>query len=488
MEERARWRRRADFIFAAVGAAIGLGNVWRFPYIAFKYGGGAFLIPYFVALLTAGIPLLILEFGLGRMMQAGAPAAFAKVRKNLEWIGWLSLFAVMLIFLYYTVIMAWCWNYVVFSVNIKEWAARSEQFFKHDFLHLTSGPGHLGHILWYVVIGLAISWLWSFIYLRHGPVSIGKEIYYTVIIPWIILVILVIRGLTLPGAIKGLNYYLTPNFAALKNPETWLAAYGQIFFTLSLAMGTQIVYSSYLERRSDVNNNAIVTALANCGTSFFAGFAVFSVLGFAAQALGVPVPEVTKGGLHLAFITYPRIISMLPAAPVFGVLFFILLVTLAIDSQISQVEPFICGFMDKWGFTRKRLLPIVAVCGFIGGLIFATQGGYYWVDIIDHVTCDFGLTLVGILEAIAIGWIFGARKFREYVNDVSEVKIGSWWDICVKIITPVVLGVSFIMAIVREITHGYGGYPRWAGGVGIGVIILIIIMSFVLMKLKGREE
>jgi len=488
MEERARWRRRADFIFAAVGAAIGLGNVWRFPYIAFKYGGGAFLIPYFVALLTAGIPLLILEFGLGRMMQAGAPAAFAKVRKNLEWIGWLSLFAVMLIFLYYTVIMAWCWNYVVFSVNIKEWAARSEQFFKHDFLHLTSGPGHLGHILWYVVIGLAISWLWSFFYLRHGPVSIGKEIYYTVIIPWIILVILVIRGLTLPGAIKGLNYYLTPNFAALKNPETWLAAYGQIFFTLSLAMGTQIVYSSYLERRSDVNNNAIVTALANCGTSFFAGFAVFSVLGFAAQALGVSVPEVTKGGLHLAFITYPRIISMLPAAPVLGVLFFILLVTLAIDSQISQVEPFICGFMDKWRIDRKKILPIVAVCGFLVGLIFATQGGYYWVSIIDHVTCDFGLVLVGMLEAIAIGWFFGARKFREYVNEVSEIKIGKWWDICVMIITPLMLAWSFVFAIYKEVRSGYEEYPRWAGLTGIGIIVLIIIMSFVLMKLKGREE
>ncbi|RLG62467.1 sodium-dependent transporter, partial [archaeon] len=479
--------RRADFIFAAVGAAIGLGNVWRFPYIAFKYGGGAFLIPYFVALLTAGIPLLILEFGLGRMMQAGAPAAFAKVRKNFEWIGWLSLFAVMLIFFYYTVIMAWCWNYVVFSVNIKEWAARSEQFFKHDFLRLTSGPGHLGHILWYVVIGLAISWLWSFFYLRHGPISIGKEIYFTVIIPWIILVILVIRGLTLPGAIKGLNYYLTPNFAALKNPETWLAAYGQIFFTLSLAMGTQIVYSSYLERRTDVNNNAIVTALANCGTSFFAGFAVFSVLGFAAQALGVPVPEVTKGGLHLAFITYPRIISMLPAAPVLGVLFFILLVTLAIDSQISQVEPFICGFMDKWRIDRKKILPIVAVCGFLVGLIFATRGGYYWVDIIDHVTCEFGLTLVGILEAIAIGWFFGARKFREYVNEVSEIKIGRWWDICVMIITPLILLWSFIFAIYREARFGYGDYPRWAGLTGIGIIILIIIMSFVLMKLKGRE-
>ena len=137
----------------------------------------------------------------------------------------------------------------------------------------------------------------------------------------------------------------------------------------------------------------------------------------------------TKGGLHLAFITYPRIISMLPAAPVLGVLFFILLVTLGIDSQISQVEPFICGFMDKWRIDRKKILPIVVVCGFLVGLIFATRGGYYWVDIIDHVTCDFGLTLVGILEAIAIGWIFGARKFREYVNDVSEVKIGSWWDI-----------------------------------------------------------
>ncbi|MDH4211451.1 MAG: sodium-dependent transporter [candidate division WOR-3 bacterium] len=485
-EGRERWTSRTSFIIASIGAAIGLGNVWRFPYMCYENGGGAFLIPYFVALFTAGIPLMIVEYGLGRKMQAGAPTAFAGVRKGTEWIGWLALMVVMLIFLFYPVIMAWCVDYVVYAFNLS-WGTDAKVFFEQDFLQLSGSPGILGGIRWPIVIGLAVVWLAIYLSLFKGLKALSKIVFYTVITPWVILVIMVIRGLTLPGAIEGLKFYLTPNFAALLNPRVWLAAYGQIFFTLSLAMGTMIVYSSYLPKKSDITNNSFMVSLANCGTSFFAGFAVFSILGYLAQAMGVSVPQVTQSGFGLAFITYPTAIRLLPFIPAFfGILFFLLLLTLGIDSAFSQIEPFVAGFTDKWHFNKKLVLPVVCVCGFLIGIIFTTRGGYYWLDIIDYFASSYGLTFVGLLECIVIGYIYKAHKMREYVNEVSDFKIGKWWDVCIKIITPVILGISLILNIIALVRKGYGGYPTWATAVGVLITLGIIVISFVLMSIKAK--
>jgi NSS family neurotransmitter:Na+ symporter len=485
-EGRERWTSRSSFIIASIGAAIGLGNVWRFPYMCYENGGGAFLVPYFIALLTAGIPLMILEYGLGRRMQAGAPTAFAGVRKGVEWIGWLSLMVVMLIFLFYPVIMAWCVDYVTYAFNLG-WGADATSFFERDFLQLSGGPGILGGIRWPIVIGLAIVWLAIYLSLFKGLKALSKIVFYTVITPWVILVIMVIRGLTLPGAIEGLKFYLTPNFSVLLNPRVWLAAYGQIFFTLSLAMGTMIVYSSYLPKKSDIANNSFIVSLANCGTSFFAGFAVFSILGYLAQAMGVGVPEVTKSGFGLAFITYPTAIRLLPFIPAFfGILFFLLLLTLGIDSAFSQIEPYVAGFTDKWGFNKKWVLPAVCIGGFLVGIVFTTRGGYYWLDIVDYFASSFGLTLVGLLECLVIGYIYKAQKMREYVNEVSEFRIGKWWDVCIMIITPLILGISLILSAITLIQKGYGGYPAWATMVGVFITIGIIVVSFVLMSIKGK--
>lgn len=485
-EARERWTSRSSFIIASIGAAIGLGNVWRFPYMCYENGGGAFLIPYFVALLTAGIPLMIVEYGLGRKMQSGAPTALAAVRKGTEWIGWLALMVVMLIFLFYPVIMAWCVDYVVYSFNLG-WGEDARFFFERDFLQLSGSPGVLGGIRWPIVVGLAVVWLAVYLSLFKGLKALSKIVFYTVITPWVILVIMVIRGLTLPGAIEGLKFYLTPNFAALLNPRVWLAAYGQIFFTLSLAMGTMIVYSSYLPKKTDITNNSFIVSLANCGTSFFAGFAVFSILGYLAQAMGVGVPQVTQSGFGLAFITYPTAIRLLPFIPAFfGIIFFVLLLTLGIDSAFSQIEPFVAGFTDKWHFNKKWVLPIVCICGFLIGIVFTTRGGYYWLDIVDYFASSYGLTLVGLLECIVIGYIYKAHKMREYVNEVSEFKIGRWWDICIKVVTPIVLGISLIMSVITLVQKGYGGYPTWATMVGVSITVGIIVVSFVLMSIKGK--
>ena len=488
VDKRERWGCRTSFIMAAIGSAIGLGNIWRFPYICYANGGGAFLIPYFVALITAGIPLMILEFALGRKAQAGAPSAFARiVGKKTEWIGWLPLFAIMLIFFYYPVIMAWSVDYAVYSATLR-WGTNTQNFFYNHFLQTSGGPGILGGIRWPILAGLAVVWIAIYLCLFKGVKAVGKVVMWTVTIPWAILIIMVVRGLTLPGAVDGLKFYLTPDFTALLKPNVWLAAYGQVFFTLSLAMGTLIVYSSYLPKKSDISNNAYIASLANCGTSFFAGFAVFSTLGYLAQSMGVGVPEVTKSGLGLAFVTYPTAIRLLPFwAPFFGILFFIMLLTLGIDSAFSQVEPFVAGFTDKWHFSKKWILPIVCIFGFLVGILFTTRGGIYWLDMVDYFTCTFGLTLVGFLECVAIGYIYKSRKMREYVNEVSEFRIGKWWDVMIMIVTPAILGISFVWELVKLVQKGYGDYPRWTSFTGMCILIFIVILSFVFMQIKGRK-
>ncbi|MCK4420495.1 sodium-dependent transporter, partial [candidate division WOR-3 bacterium] len=269
--------------------------------------------------------------------------------------------------------------------------------------------------------------------------------------------------------------------------KVWLAAYGQIFFTLSLAMGTLIVYASYLPRDSDITVNAFITSLANCGTAFLAGFAVFSTLGYLASAMGVTVPEVTTSGLGLAFVTYPTAINLLPVASrLFGALFFLLLITLGIDSAFSQIEPVVGSIADKWGFNKRKVLPLVVLTGFIVGIPYTTKAGFYWVDIIDHFVCTYGLTLIGFLECIVIGYFFKASRIREYINSVSDVRIGPWWDVFIKIVTPIVLGVSLIYELIKLIQKGYGNYPVWTAFSGIGLIILLIVLSFILSRKRGN--
>ena len=306
---RDRWSSRKVFLLASIGSAVGLGNVWRFSYVCYQNGGGAFLIPYFVALFTAGIPLMILEYAIGQMMNGAAPVSFARIKQRYEWIGWWSLLIGFVVMTYYTVIMSWCFSYLLYSLKLS-WGNSAQDFFFNNFLALSSGHGNLGGIRWPILGGLIIVWLSIFFCIIKGAKSVGKVVLITVPLPVICLVILVIRGITLPGAMEGLKFYLTPDFKMLLKPDVWLAAYSQIFFSLSLGFGVLIAYASYLPKKSDVVNNAFITGLADAGISFFAGFAVFSTLGYLACATGVGVEDVVTAGPGLAFVTYPTIISL----------------------------------------------------------------------------------------------------------------------------------------------------------------------------------
>jgi len=486
---RDQWHSRTSFIMAAIGSAVGLGNVWRFPYVAYSSGGGAFLIPYFVALFTAGIPMLILEMGIGQRMQKGAPLAFGAVRKPLQWFGWWAAGLSAGIVIYYSTILAWSWVYLWHSTTLA-WSDQPEIFFFQNVLNRSSGPDEIGWPVLSLVIGMVLTWLTIYLILRKGVRSVSKVVMVTVPLPMLLLVVLLIRGLTLPGAMDGIRFYLTPDFSKLTDFNIWLRAYGQIFFSLSLASGVMIGYGSYLGKKAEITNSAFITGLANCGTSFFAGFVVFSMLGYLAKVQGLPVSEVTTSGTGLAFIAFPTAISQLPALNgLFGMIFFIALLTLGIDSAFALQEAFTTGFHDKWRISTQKMAGIFVLIAFSVSLIFITRGGFFWFDIVDKWICDFGLVISGLIQCIIIGFFYPVQEFREYLNSQSEIRLGRWWIWALRYITPGVLLVILVGNLVQEITEGYAGYPRWATLIGgWGTLLFWGFLGYLLWKRPQKSD
>jgi len=490
---RERWPSRFSFIMAAIGSAVGLGNVWRFPAVAYANGGGAFFIPYFVALLTAGIPLLILEFSIGQMMQGSAPQSLKKLNKNFEWVGWFALLVGTVISVYYAIIMAYSWNYLWYSVTGTPWSAGGAgtegAFFENTFLELSTAPGEMWGIRWPIVLGLALTWSAVFFIIYKGVHRVGKIVLVTVPLPWIILLILALRGLTLDGSSAGIEYYLRPEWDALKKPSTWLEAYSQVFFSLTIGFGVMIAYASYRPRKTDVTNNAFIVSFANCLTSFLAGFVVFSVLGFLAFKNGVPVQSVVRGGPGLAFITYPAAITKMGDLGwiwphLIGMLFFVALLTLGIDSLFSLIEAIGAGFHDRYPKV-KRIHVAGALCGgaFLLGLPLCMRGGLAWLDLFDHWANDYGLAIVGLLQCILVSYFFAGHRIRDFANDVSEIRLSGWWDLCVRVITPVVLAYLLGSKLFGEFAAPHGaGYPLWMQWVARAVFVALFAGAFAITR------
>jgi NSS family neurotransmitter:Na+ symporter len=481
------WQSRTSFVLASIGSAIGLGNIWRFPYVCYECGGGAFLIPFLVALLTAGIPLMVLEYSVGHKFSKPAPLALGNLKKGFEVLGWFALLVGFGIATYYAVIMGWAFNYLGYSFNMA-WGDNTQTFFFDQFLKISESPMQLGSVQWMVALGLILTWIAIVAAIWKGAKTVGKVVYFTVIIPWIILLVFVVRGVTLPGALEGLKYYLTPNFSALVNYRVWLHAYSQVFFSLTIGFGVQITYASFLPRDSDVVNNAVLVSLADAATAFIGGFAVFSTLGYYANQTGLPVSEVVQSGPQLAFVTYPTIIQLLPfGSVVFGVLFFLMLLTLGIDSAFSLVEAGAASLIEKYKLKRIHVNIGFAIIAGLVGLVYTTRSGLYWLDIVDYFMNNFGLLVVGILMCVAVGWFYKHEEIREYANSKSDFTIGKWWDFSIKYFTPIVVGALFITNVVDRVKAAYGGYSRIAEFIGGWLVIIVfVVVAVILFKKKGR--
>ncbi|SHI89895.1 neurotransmitter:Na+ symporter, NSS family [Geosporobacter subterraneus DSM 17957] len=488
-QNRDQWGSKIGFILAAVGSAVGLGNIWRYPYLLYSSGGGAFLVPYFFALFTAGIPLMILEYSFGHKFKGSTPLALARANKKWEWLGWWPSFNSIVILTYYSMILGWAVNYL-FLAFTQAWGSDPNGFFFGEFLSLSSGPFELGGIKWPIFFGITLIWFINWFICYRG-VSGGIEKLNKVLLPTLvgIMILIVIRGITLPGAVVGLNKLFTPDWSKVMDPKVWIAAYGQIFFSLSLAMGVMITYSSYLPEKTDIVNSAFMTAFANSGFEFLAAIGVFGILGFMATSQGVPVEEVVTASIGLAFVAFPKVFGLMgPLGVVFGVLFFACLVFAGLTSSVSMVEAFASAVMDKTGADRKKIVTYTAIGGYAVGVLFATGAGLYFLDIIDHFINAYGTVVIGLSEAVIVGWLYGAHKIREHVNPISIYPVGSWWDVMVKFITPAVLVYMLISNLVTEFKAPYEGYPMSALLLlGWGVVAAIIALSFYVASKPWKE-
>lgn len=481
-ENREQWGSKLGFILAAVGSAVGLGNIWRFPYIAYTNGGGAFLIPYFFAIFTAGIPLLILEYGLGHKFRGSTPLAISKVNKKWEWLGWWPTISAFVILTYYSMILSWAFNYLRFSFT-KLWGSDTNAFFHNDFLKLTESPFEFGGYVLPILFGILIVWIinWFICYkgVKGGIEKANKVLLPTLIV---IMIIIAIKAVNLDGASIGLNTLFTPDWSKVMQPKVWVAAYGQVFFSLSLAMGIMMTYSSYLPKKTDINNSAFMTAFANCGFEFLSAITVFAILGFMANSSGVPMSEVVSSGVGLAFVVFPQVFSQMGAlGNLIAILFFVCLLFAGVTSSVSLIEAVAAPFIDKFGWSRNKVVATICLLGIGIGSFYSTGAGLYLLDIIDNFINNYGIVVVGLLEVVLIGWIASPEIIREHTNSISYFKIGKWWNICVKFVTPSILIYMLVQSIITEIKTPYGGYEAsalFAYGwsiIGFGIILALII-------------
>jgi NSS family neurotransmitter:Na+ symporter len=494
---RDKWSSRSAFILAAVGSAAGLGNIWRFPYQAANNGGGAFLIPYFIALFVVGIPLLVGEFALGQKFRGGAPKALRNLNEKLEVFGWFSVGISFLVVAYYSVILAWVFDYLWYSLKLA-WTTGAGAFFFGEVLKISSSPFEIGGFSTPVIIGLIMAWVCIYLSIKDGASSVGKIVKFTVVMPIVLLAVFTIRVLFLDGAVAGVNYYLDPDFSKLSDISVWTAAFGQILFSLSLGYGIMIAYASYMPKNSDITLNATITALANSGVSFLAGFAIFGTLGHIAASQGVDVASISgSGGVGLAFVVYPEAITKLPFGAwgqvLFALSFFIMLLTLGIDSAFSLVEAVVAAVVDKFEFDKKKTTIAVVVAAALLSLIFATKAGLYWLDIVDYHLNNYALLPISVIELIILITVFKVDKLREFVNAKSDIKVGKWFDTLVYVATFVLGGLFTLNAIkdFKGIITGttYENYPLMAivyGG--IAVVTGLVILSVVFAKfVKGAN-
>ncbi len=488
MEERGQWETRTSFILAAIGSAIGLGNIWRFPYICANNGGGAFLIAFVIALITAGIPILIMELSIGHKFQKAASGSFASINSRFEVLGWFVIGLAFVITCYYAAVMSWAFKYLWDAFTLA-WGDNTSDFFFKDTLGITSGPLEFGGIKMPLLIGLVLTWVSIVGCIWKGPETVGKVVYATVLIPWIILMVLVIRGVTLDGAGIGLAYYLKPTFAKLLDGKVWLAAYTQVFFSLSIGFAIMFAYGSYLPKKTNLVTNAYIVAICDALTALVGGLAVFGALGYLSSQTGTPITELKASGPGLAFVVYPMIINKLPMLnTLFGILFFVMLLTLGIDSAFSLVEAVTSGIRDKFGWSHKKANLMVSYIGFVFGLLFISGAGLYWLDIVDYFMNFFGLAIAILIECIVIGWIFKTTRLMDHVNTLPGLKIGKVWEIMIKFIAPLVLFALLITELVARFKAPYEGYPRGAELIGAAIIFVIIpVAAVIFAKAKGVE-
>lgn len=503
-QERETWSKKIDFLLSVIGFAVDLANVWRFPYLCYKNGGGAFLVPYLLFMVIAGMPLFYMELALGQFNREGAAGVW-KICPVLKGVGFTVILISLYVGFFYNVIIAWALHYFFSSFTTElpwthcnnTWNSANctdahsspagngsglngsfrttpaAEYFERGVLHLHESHGidDLGPPRWQLTSCLVLVIVLLYFSLWKGVKTSGKVVWITATMPYVVLFALLLRGITLPGAMDGIRAYLSVDFHRLCEASVWIDAATQICFSLGIGFGVLIAFSSYNKFTNNCYRDAIITTSVNSLTSFSSGFVVFSFLGYMAQKHNVPIGDVAKDGPGLIFIIYPEALATLPLSSAWAVVFFIMLLTLGIDSAMGGMESVITGLIDEFQLLhrhRELFTLFIVLLTFLLSLFCVTNGGIYVFTLLDHFAAGTSILFGVLIEAIGVAWFYGVRQFSDDIKQMTGQRPSLYWRLCWKFVSPCFLLFVVVVSIVTFRPPHYGNYifPEWANALG----------------------
>ncbi len=483
--EKSVWDSNIAFVLAMIGSAVGLGNIWRFPNVLYSNGGGSFMIPYIVSLFILGISFVLVEYAVGFKFKTSLSKIFFTIKSRLEPIAWFIILVVFLITTYYVCVVAWDLIYVALSLT-KAWGANPDLFFTVNVLHASDSLSGIFTIVPWVFISVFLVWLssWAIVQkdLNEGIGKVSK-----ILLPVLVLIVIVIVAfsLTLPGASIGYTQIFTPDWSALTNLNVWLAAFGQIVFSLSLGMSIALTYASYLPEDSKLTDNALIVAFSNSGFEVFNAIGIFSILGFMTLTSGIPFNELVTEGTGLAFVVFPKVFNVMgPWASVIGPLFFLCILFAGLTSLFALLEVASFAISEKFGFSRRKSATLVCVVGFCISCLFATAAGSYLLGIFDAFLNNFALLFGVFLECIIFGWIYNFDELVEVLNSHSSIQMDPFWKIIIKYILPICIFVLWAQGVYSTILTG----DTTSHMIMLALAIVLVVVPIIFTLLPAKNE
>uniref|UniRef100_A0A674CTF2 Transporter n=1 Tax=Salmo trutta TaxID=8032 RepID=A0A674CTF2_SALTR len=534
-EERPKWNNKAEYLLTCIGFAVGLGNVWRFPYLCQIYGGGAFLIPYLIALVFQGLPLLYLELAIGQRLRMGSIGVWNSISPYLGGVGVASMVVSFCVSLFYNTIVAWVlwylfnsfqeplpWSQCPLNHNNTGYVEECVEstpvnyFWYRQTLNITPNMETSGSLQWWMVVSLATAWSIVYICFIRGIETIGKAVYVTATFPYLVLTIFLVRALTLPGSSEGLMYLFTPDWEILKDPQVWLDAATQIFFSLSVAFGGLISFSSYNSQKNNCERDAVLVGVINSATSIYASIPIFAILGFKAHTnyvtclngnilaltnefdisdMNITVEnyeqwfdslngtqpsrvsdlnlktcdlqtflDQSASGTGLAFIVFTEAVISMPGSQVWAVLFFIMLFSLGLSSMFGNLEGVLTPLHDlklvpKW-MPNELFTGLICLVSFLVALIFTMGSGNYWLEVFNSYVGSVPLLIIAFFEIIAVAYIYGIGRFSDDLEFMTGHRPNIFWKVCWLVISPLMLFVVLVAYVVVQ-AQTHPTYPAW---------------------------
>uniref|UniRef100_A0A8C2GZK0 Transporter n=1 Tax=Cyprinus carpio TaxID=7962 RepID=A0A8C2GZK0_CYPCA len=476
--DRPKWDNKAQYMLTCVGFCVGLGNVWRFPYLCQSHGGGAFMIPFLILLVFEGIPLLHLEFAIGQRLRKGSVGVWRTINPYMLGVGIASMCVSFLVSLYYNTIIAWVmwyffnsfqeplpWSQCPINANRTGLVSECERsspvdyFWYRETLNTSAAIDDMGGLQWWMILCLISAWGVLYVCCIRGIETTGKAVYVTSTLPYVVLTIFLIRGLTLKGSFDGIKFLFTPDLNELANPTTWLDAGAQVFYSFSLAFGGLISFSSYNSVHNNCEQDAVIISIINAFTSIYAATVIYSIIGFRATErfddclkLGVKkenlllLPDLQ--GTGLAFIVFTEAITKMPLSPLWSVLFFVMLFCLGLSSMFGNIEGVLVPLQDLKVFPKSWPKEVISgvtclVCCLVG-LIFVQGSGNYWLALFDSFAGSIPLLIIAFSEMIGVVYVYGIDRFNEDLIFMIGHKPNIFWQATWRVISPLIMLAIFI--------------------------------------------